>query len=74
VSVPDRCMVCPNEPLALKSFWMHPMVHQGDEAQMDARFGPLGDSANLAQDRHLVCAEHTTGSKIILDTHNTIPW
>jgi hypothetical protein len=22
-----------------KSFWTHPMVHLGDEAQMDARFG-----------------------------------
>jgi hypothetical protein len=24
-----------------------PMVLQGDEAQMEARFGPFGDSANL---------------------------
>jgi hypothetical protein len=30
-----------------KSFWMHPMVLQGDEAQVKARFGPFGDSANL---------------------------
>jgi hypothetical protein len=37
----------PNEPHALKSFWMHLMVLLGDEAQMDARFGPFGDSANL---------------------------
>jgi hypothetical protein len=26
---------------------MHPMVLLGDEAQVDARFGPFGDSANL---------------------------
>jgi hypothetical protein len=26
---------------------MHPMVLLGDEAQVDARFGPLVDSANL---------------------------
>ena len=30
-----------------KSFWMHPMVLLGDEAQVEARFGLLGDSANL---------------------------
>ena len=32
---------------AQKLFWMHPMVELGDEAQMDARFGPFRDSANL---------------------------
>jgi hypothetical protein len=26
---------------------MHPMVLLGDEVQVDARFGPFGDSANL---------------------------
>jgi hypothetical protein len=26
---------------------MHPMVLLGDEAQVEAHFGPLGDSANL---------------------------
>ena len=29
------------------SFWVHPMVLLGDEAQVEARFGPFGDSANL---------------------------
>jgi hypothetical protein len=29
------------------SFWMNPMVLLGDEAQLKARFGPFGDSANL---------------------------
>jgi hypothetical protein len=26
---------------------MHPMVLLGDEAQVKARFGPFGDSANI---------------------------
>jgi hypothetical protein len=92
------------------------MVHVVDEAQVQARFGPFGDSANLdarlvqglcrtyhwlrnhfgssrwnskvtwvmwnlvsvrlktvlvlVQDRCMVCAEHTTGSEIVLDAHN----
>ena len=37
----------PNEPEAQKSFWTHSMVPLGDEAQVEARFGPFGDSANL---------------------------
>jgi hypothetical protein len=37
----------PNVPLAQKLFWTNPMVLLGDEAQLEARFGPFGDSANL---------------------------
>ena len=37
----------PNVPLAQKSFWTHPMIFLGDEAQVKAHFGPFGDSANL---------------------------
>ena len=44
------------------------MVLLGDEAQVEACFGPLGDSANLEADRCMVCAKHTIGSEIILDT------
>jgi hypothetical protein len=33
--------------VAQKSFWMHPTVLLGDEAQVDACFGLFGDSANL---------------------------
>jgi hypothetical protein len=33
--------------LAQKLFWTHPMVFLGDEAQVEARFGLFGDSANL---------------------------
>ena len=42
------------------------MVLLGDEAEVEAHFGPLGDSANLDADRCMVCAERTIGSKIIL--------
>jgi hypothetical protein len=37
----------PNVPLPQKSFWMHWMVLQGGEAQMEARFGPFEYSYNL---------------------------
>jgi hypothetical protein len=37
----------PNITNAQKSFWMHPMVLLGDEAQVEARFDPFMDSANL---------------------------
>jgi hypothetical protein len=44
------------------------MVLQGDEAQVEDRFGP-----NLEQDSCTVCAEYTIGSKIILDTPDGTP-
>jgi hypothetical protein len=47
VSVPNRCMVLPNVPQTLKSFWTHPMVLLGDNAQVEACFDPFGDSGNL---------------------------
>ena len=47
VSVQDRCMVCAKHTIAQKSFWTHQMVLRGDEAQVEARFSPFGDSANL---------------------------
>jgi hypothetical protein len=37
----------PNVPLAQKSLWTHPMVLLGNEARVEARFGPFGHSANL---------------------------
>jgi hypothetical protein len=44
-----RCKIyawfAPNIPSAQKSFWSHPMVHLGDEAQV--KVGPFGDTANL---------------------------
>jgi hypothetical protein len=37
----------PNIPYAKILFWTHMMVLLGDEAVVDAHFGPFGDSANL---------------------------
>jgi hypothetical protein len=33
--------------VSCKSFWTHPTILLGDEAQVEARFGLFGDSANL---------------------------
>ena len=46
------------------------MVLLGDEAQVLAHFGPLGDSVILMQDRCTVCTVRTIGSEIILDAPN----
>jgi hypothetical protein len=48
VSVVARLwMVCAKRTIGSESFWMHPMVLLGDEAKLEAPFGPFGDSANL---------------------------
>jgi hypothetical protein len=47
VSVQDRCMVCARRTIGSESSWTHLMVPLGDEAQVEAHFGPFGDSANL---------------------------
>ena len=49
------------------------MVTLGDEAQVETRFDPFGDSANLDVDRCTVCAECTIGSEIILDAPDGTP-
>ena len=43
------------------------MVLQGDEAQLEARFGLFGIVLILTQDRCTVCAERTIGSETVLD-------
>ena len=40
---------------------------------MEARFGLLGDSANLDADRCTVCAKRTIGSETILDAPDRTP-
>jgi hypothetical protein len=46
---------------------MHPMELLDDEAQVEARFGPFGDSANL-DERYVHGLRRTTmGSEIVLD-------
>jgi hypothetical protein len=52
---------------------MHSMEVLVDEAQVEARFSPFGDSANLDVDRCTVCAECSIGLKIILDTPDRTP-
>ena len=47
VSVQDRCMVCAKRTIGSKTVLHAPMVLLGDKAQVEARFGPFGDSANL---------------------------
>ena len=49
------------------------MEFLGDEAQVEARFGLFGDSANLDARQVLVCAEWTIGLEIILDTPDRTP-
>ena len=49
------------------------MVLLGDEAEVEAHFVVFGDSGNLDTDRCMVCAEHTIGSKIVLDANDGTP-
>jgi hypothetical protein len=46
---------------------------EGDEAQVEARFSPFGDSATLMQDWWMVCVERTVGSKIVLKAYDGTP-
>ena len=63
----------PNEPEAQKSFWTHSIVPLGDEAQVEACFGPFGHSVILTEDRCTVCVERTIGSEIVLDAPDGTP-
>jgi hypothetical protein len=47
ISAKIGAQFAPDVQQAPKSFWTHPMVLLGDMAQVDARFGLVGDSANL---------------------------
>ena len=47
VSVQDRCMVCARHTIGSEIILDHPMEPLGDEAQVEARFSPFEDSANL---------------------------
>ena len=62
----------PDIPYSQKSFWTHPAVLLGDEEQVEARFGPIGDSGN-ADARCTVCGERTIGSEIVLDAPDGTP-
>ena len=47
VSVQDRCTVCAKRTIGSETFWTHLMVLLREEAQVEARFGPFGDSVKL---------------------------
>ena len=47
VSVQDRCMVCTKRTIGPETVLDALMVLLGDKAQVESRFGPFGDSANL---------------------------
>ena len=47
VSFQDRCMVCAKRTMGLDIVFNTSMVLLGDEAQVEARFSPCGDSGNL---------------------------
>ena len=49
------------------------MVPLGDEAQVEARFGPLEKVLILTQDRCTVCVERTIGLEIVWDTPDGTP-
>ena len=49
------------------------MVPLGDEAQVEARFGPLEIVLMLSQDRCTVWIERIIGSKIDLDAPDGTP-
>jgi hypothetical protein len=42
----DRCMVCAKCTIGSEIILDTPNVLLGDEAQVEARFGPFGDNAN----------------------------
>ena len=47
VSMQDMSNFALNVPSSSKSFWRHPMVLLGEEAQVEPRFSLFGGSANL---------------------------
>jgi hypothetical protein len=62
----DRCTVCAKRTIGLVNILDAPKVLQGDKAQVEACYGPFGDSAFL-QDRCTVCAERNISLDIVLD-------
>jgi hypothetical protein len=46
-SVQDRCTICAKRTIGSEIILDAPMLLLGDDAQVEARLGPFGDSANL---------------------------
>jgi hypothetical protein len=49
------------------------MVLLGDKGQMEARFGPFGDSVSFYAGRCTVCAKCTIALEILLDALDVTP-
>ena len=47
VLVPDRSTICANRTIGSEIILVHPILRLGDVAQVEARFGPFRDRANL---------------------------
>ena len=62
-----------NVPLAQISFWTHAMELLGDVVDVESRSVHLEMVLVLVQDRCMVCAERTIGSKFILDAPDRTP-
>jgi hypothetical protein len=43
----DRYIVYAERTIGRKSFWTHPMEHQGDVAHVESHFGPLRDGVSV---------------------------
>ena len=43
----DRCMVCAECTIGQELFWTYPIKLLGDEGQVEACFGPFGDSVSV---------------------------
>jgi hypothetical protein len=49
------------------------MVPQGDEAQVEAPYGPSKIVLIMTQDTCIICVECTIGSEIVLDAPDGTP-
>jgi hypothetical protein len=59
----DRCTVCTKHTIGLEIVLDTPKEFLGDEAQVEARFGPFGDSANLDEVHWLRQTYHRLGNQ-----------
>ena len=66
-------MVCARRTIGSEVVLDAPNVPLGDEAQVEAHFGPFKIVLILTQDRCTVCVECTIGSEIVLDAAKGTP-
>jgi hypothetical protein len=69
----ERCTFCANIPQAQKSVWTHLMELLGAWVMWNLVSVRLKTVLVSVQDRSMVCAKHTIGSEIILDTPGGTP-